>query len=307
MSNINLNRAKTFKNDEFYTQLADIEKELSHYKEQFNDKIVYCNCDNPEISNFWKYFNLNFNDLNLRKLIATYFDKDKSSLKFEIIRDKDNIKSAPIKTKLKDNGDFRSPECIELLKECDIVCTNPPFSLFREYVDLLIKYDKQFLIIGSYNAVTYKEIFKLIKDNKIWLGYNKCKNFLTNDNNIESINASWFTNLDIKKCCKTLELSKSYYTNPDYYPKYDNYEAINIDKVKNIPCDYNDMMGVPVTFLEYYNLEQFKILGQTGIIEPDGICIKYKGGRPYINDKRMYSRIFIQKRLSLNEPALPLK
>ena len=267
--NNHMNKAKKAKNDEFYTQIGDIEKELLHYKEQFNDKIVFCNCDDPESSNFWKYFDLNFDHLNLKKLISTHYDKEKPTYKLEIIRDKSNKKLEPIKTNLIQNGDFRSQECIDLLKESDIVCTNPPFSLFREYVDTLIKYDKKFLIIGNYNAVTYKEIFKLIKDSRLWLGYNKCKNFLTSDNSIKSVFTSWFTNLDVKEHHKSLELTKSYYTNPDYYPKYDNYNAINIDKIKDIPYDYNEDMGVPITFLDYYNPKQFKIiaLGIVGSIE----------------------------------------
>ncbi len=296
MGNSNMYKAKKAKNDEFYTQIGDIEKELLHYKEQFNNKVVFCNCDDPETSHFWKYFDLNFDHLNLKKLISTHYDKEKPTYKLEITRDKNNKKLESIKTDLIQNGDFRSPECIELLKESDIVCTNPPFSLFREYVDTLIKYDKKFLIIGNYNAVTYKEIFKLIKDSRLWLGYNKCKNFLTSDNSIKSVFTSWFTNLDVKKRHEFLDLRfKSYEQNPELYPKYDNYNAINVNKVKDIPGDYNDAIGVPITFLECYNPKQFKILGQTGIIEPDGICIKYKGGRPYINDKRMYSRIFIKK------------
>ena len=316
--NKNLNNAKKVKNDEFYTQMGDIEKELPYYKEQFKNKIVYCNCD-TELSNFYLYFKKNFNNLKLKKLIIT----NKDNYKIEL------TKKGIIKSKL--NGDFRS--CIDLLKESDIVCTNPPFSLFREYVDLLIKYDKKFLIIGNYAAITYKEIFKLIKDNQLWLGYTpRTMKFLTTDNKLKSVNASWFTNLNVEKHYKTLKLSKSYYENTELYPKYDNYDAINVDRIKDIPIDYDGPMGVPITFLQYYNPKhfeivgidryiidnpnygkrftidkreiyarivirkiKFEIIGQSGIIEPDGICIKYKGGRPYINDKRMYSRIFIKK------------
>ena len=227
MGNSNMYKAKKAKNDEFYTQIGDIEKELLHYKEQFNNKVVFCNCDDPETSHFWKYFDLNFDHLNLKKLISTHYDKEKPTYKLEITRDKNNKKLESIKTDLIQNGDFRSPECIELLKESDIVCTNPPFSLFREYVDTLIKYDKKFLIIGNYNAVTYKEIFKLIKDSRLWLGYNKCKNFLTSDNSIKSVFTSWFTNLDVKKRHEFLDLRfKSYEQNPELYPKYDNYNTL---------------------------------------------------------------------------------
>ncbi len=277
--NNHMNKAKKAKNDELYTLIKDIEKELSHYKDQFKDKIVYCNCDNPNFSNFWKYFKDNFNELKLKKLIATYFvrehgkykllnnsKEDIYSYKWEINKDNKEI----IKTKLFGNGDFRSKECIEILEEIDIVCTNPPFSLFREYVDLLVKYDKKFLIIGCYNAVTYKNIFKLIKDNRLWLGYQYIKEFLQIDGTIKNFgNIHWFTNLNVKEHHKSLELTKSYYTNPDYYPKYDNYNAINIDKIKDIPYDYNEDMGVPISFLDYYNPKQFKIiaLGIVGSIE----------------------------------------
>ena len=280
-----MHKAKKAKNDEFYTQIGDIEKELLHYKEQFDNKIVFCNCDDPESSHFWKYFDLNFDHLNLKKLISTHYDKEKPTYKLEIARDKNNKKLKPIKTNLIQNGDFRSPECIDLLKESDIICTNPPFSLFREYVDLLIKYDKKFLIIGNNNSIAYKEIFKLIKDNKLWLGYNvnKTMDFILSDN-YEKYNyidkngfkhgkvpaITWFTNLDVKKRHEFLDLRfKSYKQNPELYPKYDNYNAINVNKVKDIPGDYNDAIGVPITYLEYYNPKQFEIiaLGVVGSIK----------------------------------------
>ena len=252
-----MHQAKKAKNDEFYTQISDIEKELLHYKQQFNNKIVFCNCDDPEASNFWKYFDLNFDHLNLKKLISTHYDKEKPTYKLEIARDKNNKKLKPIKTNLIQNGDFRSPECIDLLKESDIVCTNPPFSLFREYVDLLVKYDKKFLIIGNYNAVTYKEIFKLIKDNKLWLGYQFIKEFLQEDGTIKKFgNIHWFTNLNVEKHYKFLWF-KSYKQNPELYPKYDNYDAINVDRIKDIPIDYDGPMGVPITFIDKHNPEQF--------------------------------------------------
>jgi hypothetical protein len=283
-----MHQAKKAKNDEFYTQISDIEKELLYYKQQFDNKIVFCNCDDPEASHFWKYFDLNFDHLNLKKLISTHYDKEKPTYKLEIARDKNNKKLKPIKTNLIQNGDFRSQECIDLLKESDIICTNPPFSLFREYVDLLIKYDKKFLIIGNYNAVTYKEIFKLIKDNKLWLGYQFIKEFLQEDGTIKKFgNIHWFTNLDVKKRNEFLDLRfKSYEQNPELYPKYDNYNAININKVKDIPGDYNGAIGVPITFLEYYNPKQFEI-------------IKFRKGDDnkdlMINKKCPYFRIIIQK------------
>ena len=297
-----MHQAKKAKNDEFYTQISDIEKELLYYKQQFNDKIVFCNCDDPEASNFWKYFDLNFDHLNLKKLISTHYDKEKPTYKLEIARDKNNKKLKPIKTNLIQNGDFRSPECIDLLKESDIVCTNPPFSLFREYVDLLVKYDKKFLIIGNNNSITYKEIFKLIKDNLLWLGYNvnKSMDFILSDN-YEKYNyidengfkhgtvpaITWFTNFDVKKRHEFLDLRfKSYEQNPELYPKYDNYNAINVNKVKDIPGDYNGAIGVPITFLEYYNPKQFEI-------------IKFRKGDDnkdlMINKKCPYFRIIIQK------------
>jgi len=281
-SHKNLTKAKTSKKDEFYTQLSDIEKELKHYKEHLKNKIVFCNCDDPEESNFWKYFALNFEFLELKKLIATHFGNGKPSYKLEIVRDinKDgkinNLDT--IKTKLKQNGDFRSPECIEILKEVDIVVTNPPFSLFREYVTQLIEYNKKFIILGNQNAISYKDIFKLIKENKIWLG----KSIHSGDREFKvpedyPLNASgqrigtegnryirikgirWFTNLDYKERHEDLILYKKYYGNEEEYPKYDNYNAINIDKTKEIPCDYKGSMGVPITFMDKYNPDQFEI------------------------------------------------
>jgi len=281
--NKNLHKASREKNDEFYTHLTDIEKELGHYKEHFKDKIVFCNCDDPEESNFWKYFSLNFEFLKLKKLIATHFGNGKPSYKLEIVRDinKDgkinNLDT--IKTPLKQNGDFRSPECIEILKEADIIVTNPPFSLFREYVAQLIEYNKKFLILGNQNAITNKDIFELIKKNKIWLGIDNggTKWFKVPDNydiatesrkkienGIKFFSLGtivWITNLDNKKRHESLILYKNYI--PKEYPKYKNYEAINVDKVSEIPIDYKEVMGVPLTFLGKYNPEQFEIIGQT--------------------------------------------
>ena len=252
MRNKNLRKAKKEKNDEFYTQLTDIKKELSNYKEQFKDKVVFCNCDNPEYSNFWKYFKLNFKHLGLKKLISTHYEEEKPSYKLEY--DGKNI----VKTPLSQNGDFRSPEAIEILKKADIVVTNPPFSLFREYMAQLIEYEKKFLIIGNKNAVTYKEVFPLLKDNRIWFGYSsRNMKFLTPENKLKAINARWFTNLDVKKRHEKIILYKEY--NSDKYPKYDNYNAINVNKVADIPKDYDGVMGVPITFMDKYNPEQFEI------------------------------------------------
>ena len=262
--NTNLNKAKTAKNDEFYTQLSDIEKELGHYKDHFKDKIVFCNCDDPEESNFWFYFAQNFQFLGLKKLISTHYETDKPSYKLEIVKDVNadgKINNLDvIKTPLIQNGDFRSNECIELLKECDIVVTNPPFSLFREFVAQLVTYDKQFLIIGSQNAITYKETFELIKNNKVWVGYTFPKEFKQPDDSFKKFgNICWFTNIDVKKRHEDLVLYRKYI--PDQYPKYDNYDAINVDKTVDIPMDYAGVMGVPISFMDKYNPEQFEILG----------------------------------------------
>ncbi len=262
-SNKNLRKANKEKNDEFYTQLSDIEKELKHYKKYFKGKVVFCNCDDPKGSNFWKYFEMKFDSLGLKKLISTHFEKEKPSYKLEIIRDQKGQKQKPIKTALKQNGDFRSPECIEILKEANIVITNPPFSLFREYVAQLIAYKKKLIIIGNQNSITYKEIFKLIQDNIIWLGHTYPKEFLQPNGSIKKFgNISWFTNLEIKKRHENLILYKTY--NPKEYPKYDNYDAINVDKVKDIPIDYKRVMGVPITFMDKYNPDQFEILDGIG-------------------------------------------
>ena len=278
-----LHKANVAKNDDFYTQLTDIEKELGHYKEHLKDKIIFCNCDDPEYSNFWNYFSLNFEFLGIKKLIATHFETKKPSYKLEIVRDinKDGKinKLDTIKTKLKQNGDFRSNECIEILKEADLVVTNPPFSLFREYVAQLIEYNKKFLIIGNQNALTNKDIFELIKKNKIWLGidnggtkwFSVPKHYDITTESRKKINNGekffsmgtivWITNLDNKKRHENLILYKKY--NPKDYLNYNNYKAINVDKVSDIPSDYKGVMGVPLTFLDKYNPEQFEIIGQT--------------------------------------------
>lgn len=311
--NASLSNAKNAKNDEFYTQLADIENELRHYKADFYGKTVLCNCDDPFESNFFKYFAMNFNHLRLRKLICTSFDNSpvaytqlsllddipdrvipnnvRKAYKIEITEVDDYNKDgavdlADVEFLLKNNkntlkllsgdGDFRSPECIELLKQADIVVTNPPFSLFREYVAQLIEYDKKFIIIGNMNAITYKEIFPLIKDGKLWTGFsfNKTVEFIMSDSYelkgkayideqgkkhgfVPAIN--WYTNVDIIKRHEDLPLYKSF--SPQDYPKYDNYDAIEVSKVADIPYDYDGFMGVPITFLDKYNPEQFEIIG----------------------------------------------
>jgi len=320
--NKSLTRANKAKNDEFYTHLTDIEKELGHYTEHFKDKIVFCNCDDPEESNFWKYFSLNFEFLKLKKLIATHFGNGKPSYKLEIVRDinKDgkinNLDT--IKTPLKQNGDFRSPECIEILKEADIIVTNPPFSLFREYIAQLIEYKKKFVIIGNQNAISYKEIFDLIRKNKFWLGVDnggtkwfkvpdhydittESRKKIENEQKYFSMGSiMWFTNLDIKKRHENLILYKKYYGNEGEYPKYDNYESINVNKVADIPMDYEGAMGIPVTFLDKYNPEQFEILSSNDLRVNDKVpfkqhgLIKDKDGA--INGKPCYVRIVIRNK-----------
>ncbi|CAM4039782.1 Site-specific DNA-methyltransferase (Adenine-specific) [Flavobacterium branchiophilum] len=290
-SNTNLHKAKNNKKDEFYTQREDIENELRHYKHHFKDKIVYCNCDDPRVSNFFHYFSYNFEHLGLKKLIATcyknqnmeLFSKNDSeqAVYLEYTGDKNGNKIPDIEEigikPLQGDGDFRSAESIELLKQADIVVTNPPFSLFREYVAQLIEYDKKFVIVGSYNSITYKDIFKLIKENKLWLGYGfnggnaYFKTPYSNDNFVEGVynletglvkfrNVTWFTNLDIEKRHLDLTLYKKY--TPEEYPTYDNYDAINVNKTKDIPVDYKGHIGVPITFLDKYNPDQFEIIGQ---------------------------------------------
>ncbi len=312
-SNKNLRKANTAKSDEFYTQLSDIEKELGNYKAHLKNKTIFCNCDDPEDSNFWNYFALKFEDLKLKKLVSTHYEKEKPSYKLEIVRDinKDGKinKLDTIRTPLKQNGDFRSPECIEILKEADIIVTNPPFSLFREYVAQLIKYNKKFIIIGNVNAITYKEIFKLIKDNKIWLGqsiHSGDREFRVpahyiihspskrvDEKGIQYVRVNgvrWFTNLDYKERHEDLILYKTYKENKKEYPKYENYNAINIDITKDIPVDYDGDMGVPITFLDKYNPEQFKIIGLG--ISNSGIEI---GVKPYKEKHKRY-RKEIQKK-----------
>lgn len=325
------------KQDEFYTQLDDIAKELKYYKQHFQGKVVLCNCDDPYESNFFKYFALNFNLLGLKKLIATCYNGspiagDELPLLFEIeetepkkiaykveiteVADYNNdgaVNLADVQwliqndknvlSLLKGNGDFRSQECIELLKEADIVVTNPPFSLLREFILLLVEYNKQFLIIGHQNAIHYKDIFTLIKEDKIWLGYKfgdmsfKVPDYFepratrywvdSNGQKWRSLgNVCWFTNLDIQKRQEELILYRKYVQ--EEYPKYDNFDAINVDKTSEIPADFEGIMGVPVTFIDKYNPSQFEIINTSTIAMPKGA--------PYINGKRIYERILIRNK-----------
>jgi hypothetical protein len=313
-NNTGLNNANKAKQDEFYTQLPEIEKELRHYKDFFKGKIVFCNCDDPENSNFWKFFELNFEHLGFKKLIATHFETNKPSYKLELTTDitgDGKIDKADIvKTPLKQNGDFRSSECIEILKEADVVVSNPPFSLFREYVAQLVEYDKKFLIIGNVNAISYKEIFKLIKDNKIWLGasiHSGDREFMVpehyiihspsrrvDENGVQYVRISgvrWFTNLDYKERHEDLILYKTYYGNEKEYPKLDGSEIINVDKVVDIPIDVNSILAVPLTFLDKYNPSQFQLIG----LMASTTINDFNFGYPFINGKKKYARILIKK------------
>ncbi len=339
--NTGLNKAARAKKDEFYTQLVDIEKELKHYKEQFRGKVVYCNCDDPFESNFFKYFAASFNALGLKKLVTTSYIKSpiaggqlplfdieglkpegKEPFKIEINEVKDYDKDgavglsdvewllrheANVATPLSGDGDFRSNECIELLKTADIVVTNPPFSLFREYVAQLIRYNSRFLILGDQNALTYKETFGYIKDNKMWLGYDnggtkwfqvpddyeiQTQSRIKVENGIKYFSMGrilWFTNLDTTKRHEDLVMYKQY--SPEEFPFYDDYNIINVNKVSDIPMDYSDIMGVPITFVDKYNPEQFEILGIAN-------SARWIGQECYtiIQGKKIYNRILIKRK-----------
>lgn len=262
--NTNLHKAKKNKNDEFYTKLDDIEKELENYKQYFKDKIVYLNCDNPDKSKFWVYFKEHFKELELRKLIATYYDEQAA---YKAVFDNNTNR----KTKLNGNGDFRSGECEEILKECDIVVTNPPFSLYRDFIDLLVKHNKQFLIIGTINSALCKNIFPLLRDGKMWYGYNPIKKFDTPDGITDKVQGMcrWYTNLG-QPHPEPLKMTKkynNYYDEDgflredaiDIYHKFDEFDAINVDKMADIPCDYKGVMGVPITYIQKHDPKIFDI------------------------------------------------
>ena len=340
MANRNLNAAKRAKKDEFYTQLPDIERELRHYGPHFRGKTVLCNCDDPYESNFFKYFALNFNQLGLRRLLCTSYSG--SPVRgTQLLLPFDGEGAAPLRpaymvgiravpdmngdgaVDLTDvrlllqnhrnvlrqlqTGDFRSAECIDLLRQADVVVTNPPFSLFREYVGQLMDYGKKFLIVGHQNAITYKEIFPLIKDNKVWLGYGfkgAAGHFFSpyedtatagdhREGMIRVSGVTWFTNLEIPKRNEELDLICRY--NPDDYPKYDNYDAIEVSKTTDIPFDYNGVMGVPITFLEKYCPSQFEILGSNRGVDQDPNGIYGRGA--YLNGKEVFKRLFIQRKI----------
>lgn len=353
MANKNLNSAKRAKKDEFYTQMSDIERELQHYWSHFRGKTVLCNCDDPYESNFFKYFALRFNQLGLRKLICTCYngspvqgnelrivfkwDDEKTkkiAYKVEITEVKDTngdgaVDLSDVRYLLQNDknvistletGDFRSPECIELLKQADVVVTNPPFSLFREYIAQLVKYEKKFLIVGKQGNAIYRDVFPLIINNKVWLGYGfkgSAAHFFSpyedvataSDHREGMIRVSgvhWFTNLEIPKRNEEIDLICHY--TPEAYPKYENYDAINVNKTQDIPCDYADLMGVPITFLDKYCPNQFEIVwqasGNTRASTPEEILkrVGYKihpddrGGCGIVNGKRQYSRILIRNK-----------
>jgi len=306
-ANTSLGKARDIKNDEFYTRFDDIQAELNFYKDQLKDKVVYCNCDDPAESAFIDFFKLNFDYLGIKKLIGTRYQKSnlflfadpikRSGYRLEITTKNKNEKK-PVKINLKGDGDFRSSECIKLLDEADIVITNPPFSLFREYVDQLITFNKKFLIIGNDTARTYKEIFKLLKENKIWCGYTKAKEFGQPDGSFKKFgNVGWYTNLDVKKRHEELILYKKYKGNEKDYPKYDNYDAIEVSKLKDIPLDYKGVMGVPITFIEKYNPKQFEIIGLiAGNIQGlAGIPSRIGKDGPYLNGKLKFGRILVKR------------
>ena len=322
--------AKTAKQDEFYTQLSDIENELKHYKAHFKGKTVLCNCDDPRVSNFFHYFSYNFEQLGLKKLITTCYKNQnrdlfsqndaEQAIWLEYFGDR-NCNRVPDPEEIgihyfKGDGDFRSQECIELLKEADIVVTNPPFSLFREYVAQLMKYEKKFVILGNQNALTYKEIFSLVRNNLMWLGSSlsfakfRVPNYYEERSTRFWVdetgqkwrsfgNICWFTNLDIAKRHEDIILYKAY--SPEEYPKYDNYDAINVNKTSEIPMDYDGIMGVPITFLDKYNPSQFEIIGLSASAGYDekivGIpFIGEKDARASVEGKTCYARVLIRRK-----------
>ena len=295
--NLKLTRARKAKNDEFYTRLCDVENELAHYTEHFKDKVVLCNCDDPTWSAFWKYFHINFKILGLKKLIGTHFE-NKEPHSYAVVYEggnDDNTNDARTKF-LTGDGDFRSTECLEYLKECDIVVTNPPFSLFGEFIGTLRSYNKKFLVVGNKNAITYKGVFDLIRDNRMWLGYSNISILDLPDGTERKDGglSRWFTNLEIKKRYEDLLLYKTYKSAD--YPNYDNYDAINVDKVKDIPMDYDGVMGVPISFIDKYNPNQFEIVGWT-IKEMCNIAFKDFGtSNPMIGGKSKYKRLFIRRK-----------
>lgn len=321
--NNNLNLAKNAKKDEFYTELSTIENELIHYEEHFKGKIIYLNCDNPRKSNFFKYFLYNFEKLGLKKLIASCYKNQnldlfnmENEVESAIWTEYEGVSGGELKPTMETielnyfegDGDFRSEESIEFLKQADIVITNPPFSLFREYIAQLMEYDKKFIVLGNMNAITCKEIFPLIKDNKMWPGvaFNKSMKFevpehyniskaqiIDNKHYVRVHSVSWWTNLDHSRRHKDLTLTKEYKDNEEYYPKYNDFNAINIDRVADVPKDYQGILGVPITFIGQWNPNQFEIIGMDRYTAPKEAL---HGGRLRINGKSLYARILIKNK-----------
>lgn len=306
-NNQNLHKAKAAKNDEFYTQLPDIEKEFVHYREFFKDKVVLCNCDDPRVSNFFHYFSYNFHRLGLKKLITTCY----KSQERDLFSQKDceraiwleydgRMSGGNVPTPedigihhFRGDGDFRSQECIELLKQADVVVSNPPFSLFREFIATLEKYNKKYLIIGNQNAIGYKEIFPLIRTNKLWLGITTPQVFVKPDGTTQRFgNICWFTNIPHYKRNAPIILTKHY--TPERYPKYDNYDAINVDKTLDIPMDYRGVIGVPISFLDKYCPEQFEIVSFRKGEDGKDLVLTVKNEEA--NKIYPYSRILIRKK-----------
>ncbi len=325
-SNNGLNEARSAKKDEFYTLLTDIEKELKNYKRHFKNKTVFCNCDDPDESNFWRYFEMNFEKLGLKKLISTHYHESRPTFKQELFIDKNGKKKFK-RTNLRQNGDFRSPESIAILKESDICVTNPPFSLFREFIAQLIDLNKKFLVIGSINAVTTKNIFPLIRDKKLWIGQSIRSGdrefripsdypLQTTGYRVDELGnryirvkgVRWFTNLDYRERHKDITLSCRYYDNRSKYPTYENFNAIEVGKVKDIPTDYNGIMGVPITFLDKYNPDQFEIImlanGNARTNVPFSTLTEAgyrphpedRGGVGIIKGQRVYARVMIRRK-----------
>lgn len=298
--NTNLHKAKVIKNDEFYTQLDDIAKEVKNYKKRFSGKSVFCNCNDKPSNNFFKYFLTQFDVIGLTKLVAIEYVEGGHGIKYTVENDLngDGIidESDIVVEELNGDGGFGTDESIEELKKCDIVCTNPPFSVFREFIALLMKYGKKFLVIGSKNAITYKEFFPLLKENKVWIGTGNVQNFMQPDGTIKKFgNIGWFTNIPHAKRAEPLPLTATYYDDKnrrEEYPKYDNYDAIEVSKVVNIPKDYEGVMGVPITFLDKYCPEQFEILKCTAYSDNthDG------AGSMYIQGNKKYARILIKRK-----------
>ena len=296
-NNRSLIKASVAKNDEFYTRYEDINAEVMKYRRYFKDKIVYLPCDDPagKKSKFWTFFVDNFDAFQLKKLIATHYDTEGNAYKIWIDGDTTGdgyVDEGDSKQEdLESNGDFHSLECTAILQECDIVVTNPPFSLFRDFLAWILAAEKQFLIIGSQNAFAYKEVFPLIRDNKIWMGYNMVKEFYQPDGSIKKFgNICWFTNLPSMKRNEELVLVKKY--NSIDYPKYDDYDAIEVSKVANIPMDYEGIMGVPITFLYKYNPNQFEIVGLMATTAVTDINFGY----PYVNGKKKFARVLIRRK-----------